>query len=194
MSSNNNGRTRYEIIFEYGNLQQYTADEHTSKVLAIAEHNNRDEREEARFRKALVAGLRGHDSIGTLAEICCISESTFKRRFRARYSASPHHWFLHHRLCIARHLAETTGLTISELARLCGFRNVSHFISLFRSHFNTTPLRLRHSHERRRLAVEGKDMIITNVEFAQSCRPNSNTLSEGAEDDTLIITISIVVG
>ena len=88
MSSNNNGQTRYEIIFEYGNLQQYTADEHTSKVLAIAEHNNRDEREEARFRKALVAGLRGHDSIGTLAEICCISESTFKRRFRARSAFS----------------------------------------------------------------------------------------------------------
>ncbi len=94
--------------------------------------------EEMRHCAALVRGLKG-DTIDTMASICCLSPSAFKRRFRHRYSSSPHHWLLERRLCIAHHLVEKTVIPIDAIATMVGFANVSHFIALFKRRYRTTP-------------------------------------------------------
>lgn len=102
-------------------------------------------REERRFRQVIASSLLSNASLGDMANACCISVSTFKRRFRARYSVSPHSWLLSQRLRIAHTLVVTTTLHISDLAAICGFRNTSHFISQFRRRYSITPMHLRAS-------------------------------------------------
>lgn len=100
--------------------------------------------EELRLREALARGLIG-GSIEAMASICCLSPSAFKRRFRHRYSSSPHSWLLEHRLRIARHLVEESIIPIDDIATIVGFANVSHFIALFKRRYRTTPLAHRHT-------------------------------------------------
>lgn len=96
-------------------------------------------REQERFEEAILKGISSNISIDELAEICCLSASTFKRRFRERYSASPHKWFLGCRLEIAAMILRQTDVPTRYIASLCGFINVSHFIATFKRRFGTTP-------------------------------------------------------
>ena len=93
-------------------------------------------REERRFLQVVASGLFKNISIDNMADACCLSVSTFKRRFRTRYSASPHKWLLLQRLKIAHTLILSTTLSISDLAVLCGFPNASHFIAQFRRRYS----------------------------------------------------------
>ena len=96
-----------------------------------------------RFDHAVLSSLTTNLSIEQLAERCCISLSTFKRRFRSRYSAAPHRWITEQRMGLARTTLLSTNLTMQAVMALCGFENSPHFISLFKRHFNITPARLR---------------------------------------------------
>lgn len=96
-------------------------------------------REQQRFEQAILKGISSNISIDELADICCLSASTFKRRFRERYSASPHKWFLGCRLDIAAMILRQTDVPTRYIASLCGFINVSHFIATFKRRFGTTP-------------------------------------------------------
>lgn len=96
-------------------------------------------REQERFESAILKGLSSNISIDELASICCLSASTFKRRFRERYSTSPHKWFLHCRLDIAAMVLRHQSIPTRDIASICGFVNVSHFIATFKRRFGTTP-------------------------------------------------------
>lgn len=96
-------------------------------------------REQERFEQAILKGISSNISIDELADICCLSASTFKRRFRERYSTSPHKWFLGCRLEIAAMILRQTDVPTRYIASLCGFINVSHFIATFKRRFGTTP-------------------------------------------------------
>ena len=101
-----------------------------------------DSREEERFAHAIEYGLRYSAAIEELAGMCCQSTSTFKRRFRERYSMSPHKWFTIHKLELAYKIILERDVTIVELTKLCGFNNVSHFIAAFRKRYGHSPARL----------------------------------------------------
>lgn len=100
------------------------------------------EREDERFARAIEHGLRCAVGVEELAEMCCQSVSTFKRRFRARYSMSPHRWFTLHKLEIAYKIILKRDIAIVELTKLCGFNNSSHFIAAFRKRYGISPARL----------------------------------------------------
>lgn len=101
-----------------------------------------ESRENQRLTKALEYGIRSSASIEELATICCQSVSTFKRKFRARYSMSPHQWLLIHKLELAHRIIEEREVPITELTKLCGFNNTSHFIHRFRKRYGISPARL----------------------------------------------------
>lgn len=104
---------------------------------------NGGEREDARFAQAIEYGIRSAVAVEELAEMCCQSISTFKRRFRARYSMSPHRWFTLRKLEIAYKIILERDIAIVELTKLCGFNNPSHFIAAFRKRYGISPARLR---------------------------------------------------
>jgi AraC-like DNA-binding protein len=99
--------------------------------------------EDARMEQVVMAAVAENLSLEELAERCYVSVSTFKRRFRRRYSLSPHRWFILRRLDLAYRLTLATDIAVTEIARLCGFTNPSHFISAFKRHYSTTPATLR---------------------------------------------------
>lgn len=101
-----------------------------------------DDREDERFAKAIEIGLKSTVAIEELASICCQSVSTFKRKFRARYSASPHRWFMLRKLEIAYKIISEQDVAICELTKLCGYSNTSHFIAAFRKRYGISPARL----------------------------------------------------
>ena len=100
------------------------------------------EREEELFARAVEHGLKCSTAVEELAKMCCQSISTFKRHFRARYSMSPHRWFILRKLDIAYKIILERDIAIVELTKLCGFNNSSHFIALFRKRYGISPARL----------------------------------------------------
>ena len=102
-----------------------------------------DESDIVRMEHAVFEGIMSNLSIEELADRCCCSLSTFKRRFHNHYHISPHRWMLRCRLELAKEVLMTTPASITDIAMRCGFVNNSHFIATFRRHFNITPLKFR---------------------------------------------------
>lgn len=99
--------------------------------------------EDERLESVVLGAVTENVSLEELAERCCVSVSTFKRRFRRRFSISPHRWFLQRKLELAYRIILGTDQSIAEVSRLCGFINASHFISSFKRYYRVTPATLR---------------------------------------------------
>lgn len=100
-------------------------------------------RERERFDSAILQGIVANLSIEELADKCCYSVSTFKRRFSSHYHMPPHRWLLQCRLLFAAKLMTMTRMSTTDISSLCGFVNVSHFIATFRRHYGYTPSSVR---------------------------------------------------
>lgn len=102
-----------------------------------------DSREDERFRDAMQYGVMHNVPMQELANRCCLSLSTFKRRFRQREGCSPHKWIVARRMEVASDILAKADVTISSLARMFCYNSTSHFICVFRNHFGVTPRILR---------------------------------------------------
>lgn len=108
------------------------------------------ERDDKRMEDVVMGAVAENLSLDKLAERCYVSVSTFKRRFRKRYSMSPHRWFILRRLDLAYRMILATDISITEIARMCGFTNPSHFIAAFKRRYGATPTALRRDNRRNR--------------------------------------------
>ena len=102
-----------------------------------------DSREMERFFAALQVAITKNMSMSELADMCCLSVSTFKRRFKERIGGTPREWITSKRMELAHEMLNNSDITISALAKLCCFSNTSHFIEVFKSHYHTTPYAYR---------------------------------------------------
>ncbi|QDF95078.1 hypothetical protein CJ010_00175 [Azoarcus sp. DD4] len=75
-----------------------------------------------------------------LADLACISKDHFLRAFRDTVGQTPYHYVLSQRLERARMLLrEDQNLPVAEIARRCGFKNLSHFSATFRRMTGVSP-------------------------------------------------------
>ena len=102
-----------------------------------------DDREMERFFAALQVAITKNMPMSKLADMCCLSVSTFKRRFKERIGGTPREWITSKRMELAHNMLSNSDITISALAKLCCFSNTSHFIEVFKSHYHTTPYAYR---------------------------------------------------
>lgn len=109
------------------------------------------ERDDRRMEDVVMGAVAENLSLERLAERCYVSVSTFKRRFRKRYSMSPHRWFIQRRLDLAYRMILATDISITEVARMCGFTNPSHFIAAFKRQYGATPSILRRRNRNKEL-------------------------------------------
>ena len=100
----------------------------------------------SRLENVVMGAVVENLSLEELAERCFVSVSTFKRHFRKRYSMPPHQWFIIRKLDLAYRMILATDVPITEIARLCGFTNSSHFIAAFKRRYDSTPASLRRDH------------------------------------------------
>lgn len=127
-------KTDENNVFEQIVIHLNSSDQHSNCHIRI---------EDERLESVVLEAITKNVSLEELADRCYVSVSTFKRRFRKRFSISPHKWFLDRKLEIAYRIIINTDLPIVEVAQLCGFVNVSHFISAFKRKYSVTPASLR---------------------------------------------------
>ena len=82
-----------------------------------------------------------------LCSVASVSESVLLRMFRSTVGTSPMQYVLSLRLDKAERLIVTTERTISEIAMMCGFSDMSHFARTFRERKGMTPTARRRARE-----------------------------------------------
>lgn len=83
-----------------------------------------------------------------LASVADMEQKYFIRLFTSEVGMSPQRYYLRLRLESAANYLINTDLSILELSHLFGFRHRSHFQSVFREYFKTTPSLYRYLHRR----------------------------------------------
>ncbi|MFE4583516.1 helix-turn-helix domain-containing protein [Streptomyces chartreusis] len=78
-------------------------------------------------------------SLRELAQQASMSVRTFTRRFRAETGVSPAEWLLHQRIERARHLLETSRLSVDAIAYTAGFGTSSSLRKHFKVALGVSP-------------------------------------------------------
>ncbi len=93
-----------------------------------------------RAQELMAASLKDDISLLRLADECGLSVRHFTRAFRQSTGLSPHRWLMRHRVDRARMLlAESRGLSLTEVALICGFADQSHFTRVFTAMAGISP-------------------------------------------------------
>ena len=86
---------------------------------------------------------RGTLEVSELAEIACLSESQFRKRFARLFKMSPQKFITRIRVQTAAKLLASGAVPIAEVALRCGFCDQSYFTRQFSSFFGTSPKKYR---------------------------------------------------
>ena len=87
--------------------------------------------------------LNDNISLGTLAQLACLSEFHLARMFRVSFGMPPSGWIAMRRLERARDLLKNTTLPLQQVANACGYADLSHFSHRFRAGAGVAPSRYR---------------------------------------------------
>jgi transcriptional regulator GlxA family with amidase domain len=79
------------------------------------------------------------DALETCARRAGLATSTFRRAFRQQQGLGFAAWLRRERLDASRRTLVLSALTIEQVARDAGFRDVHTFIRCFRARFGRTP-------------------------------------------------------
>lgn len=83
--------------------------------------------------------------IGEIADHVSLSRFYFSRLFQKETGRSPKEYLADIRINAAREMLTERVLSITEIAELCGFTNISHFTRFFREKTGQTPAAFRSS-------------------------------------------------
>jgi AraC-like DNA-binding protein len=95
--------------------------------------------QQRRVKELLDARLDGSVSLLELARECDLSSGHFSRAFKTTTGQSPHQWLLDHRVARAKSLMSNRSLNLAEIAKACGFVDLSHFIRVFSARTRQSP-------------------------------------------------------
>lgn len=78
-----------------------------------------------------------------IAESVGYSYDRFRHLFREQTGVSPSQYLLTLRIAAAKKLLENEALPLSRVGMLCGFQNVSNFVTMFHKKVRVTPMQYR---------------------------------------------------
>lgn len=84
-------------------------------------------------------------TLDQIAEDCHGSNSNLQRTFSKIQGCSPNQYLTQIRLSKAQELLKSTDLTSKTIAVRCGFNSDTYFNTVFKKHFNMTPLEYKES-------------------------------------------------
>ena len=79
-------------------------------------------------------------SLEELAYLSGRSLSSFKRDFQSIYNTTPAKWIREKRLSKARQMLQASQMTVAEVAYSLGFENPTHFSSIFKQRYGSSPI------------------------------------------------------
>jgi AraC-like DNA-binding protein len=82
------------------------------------------------------------------AKLCGRSLSTFKRDLKNYFNETPGNWLKNKRLDFAKSLLTNSNLSISEICYESGFKNTSHFNTIFKEKYELPPKKYRKLHKK----------------------------------------------
>ena len=92
-----------------------------------------------RVQEFINANLEEDLSLGELAEVADLSQFHFARAFRKSTGQTPQQYLMQQRIERAKQLLASEDLPIVEISLRTGFKNQSHFTTLFRKFTKFTP-------------------------------------------------------
>ncbi|MFM9706894.1 GlxA family transcriptional regulator [Streptomyces galilaeus] len=92
-----------------------------------------------------------------------MSVRTFTRRFREEVGVSPGQWLTQQRVERARHLLESTDLSVDQIARDAGFGTAQSMRQHLQAALGVTPTAYRRTFRTRTAVTEGTEVIGTRV-------------------------------
>ncbi len=93
----------------------------------------------AMAKKMLDANMLKHYTVGMLGREIGMSDTKLKWAFRQLYGQSVYAYQLNRRLCHAYGLLSEGRYNMKEIARLTGFKQITHFRARFKKQFGITP-------------------------------------------------------
>lgn len=91
----------------------------------------------------LLQRLHENITVQRMADHVGFSASHLTRLCRLHWHQAPHQHLMHLRLQHSLLLLQNVDLSITRIARYCGFADTQHFVHVFRRHFGNTPTQLR---------------------------------------------------
>ena len=85
------------------------------------------------------ANIDSDISLADLAAVAELSQFHFSRAFRKSAGKTPQQFVMHRRVERAKQLLERPDLPLVEVSLRAGFKNQSHFTTLFRKYTKLTP-------------------------------------------------------
>jgi AraC-like DNA-binding protein len=79
----------------------------------------------------LSSNTAGNVRVADVAQACGLSRGYFIRGFKKATGKAPHQWILSQRVEQARGLLMKTGMSLADIALICGFADQSHFTRVF---------------------------------------------------------------
>ena len=104
-----------------------------------------DENENAVFTgiKYIEDNLSSSISVGELAKMCAVSETSFRRIFKETTGESPIKYINRLKIAKAKELLKSSEITVDEIAYFLSFYDKSYFCKIFKSITNLTPAEYR---------------------------------------------------
>jgi AraC-like DNA-binding protein len=95
--------------------------------------------QERRSKEMMTADLAGTTPLCDIAETCGLSVSHFSRAFRRSTGLAPHAWLIEARVESAKVMLRNREVSLSTIARVCGFADQSHFSRTFTRRVGLSP-------------------------------------------------------
>jgi AraC family transcriptional regulator len=95
--------------------------------------------QEKRSKEMLAGDLTGATPLHEIAAACGLSVSHFSRAFHKSTGLAPHAWLLQARVESAKAMLRSGGVSLSTIARACGFADQGHFARVFTHRVGLSP-------------------------------------------------------
>lgn len=82
-------------------------------------------------------------NLENIAQVACLNREYFIRQFHNYFKITPTQYLIGKRMEVAKHLLQTSEISISEVCHHVGYSDPSSFNKLFRRYFNISPSGLR---------------------------------------------------
>lgn len=97
-----------------------------------------------KFEDSVLRNFMAARNVNELAKLCsydCVR--TFTRHFKKSFGETPYQWMLDHKMEEIQSLVLNSDLTITEIARMYEFKNVSHLVNAYSKRYGVSPLKNR---------------------------------------------------
>lgn len=99
------------------------------------------------FKNLVLNAYKHGAGLDDLIRLCCMSESVFRKHFKAHFGVSAYQWILQQRCKKICYLATFPNATIKGIMDELNFDSPSHFNRFCRRHFHCTPKDLIERHQ-----------------------------------------------